>query len=79
MPCCGKARRKFQNEINKAKQPVSPAVPKAIQTSQKPQIPLTRAERIKLRQEKIRRRAERIAQRKARIAARALLKVSQNI
>jgi len=68
MPCCGKARKQFQNKVNNAK--VSNPV-RVVAQPQSPPKPLTREERIKLRQEKIRRRAERIAKRAERIAARS--------
>lgn len=72
MACCGKRRKKFQQEVAKAKEaavsiakPVAPIVPP------KPVAPLSRAARIKLRQERIKRRSERIALRNARIQAKA--------
>lgn len=68
MACCGKSRKNFQDKIAKAKFaiPVRNAIP-VITVKQQP---LTRVERIKIRQERIRRRAERKALRQAKIYAR---------
>ena len=57
MACCGKQRKNFQDQLAKAKV-VLPNQPKVITPA-----PVSRAERIKLRQERIRLRAERIARR----------------
>lgn len=64
MSCCNKQRKDFQNrvEMNKNLKTASNITPK--------EIPLTRFQRIQIRNERLKRREERIALRQARIEAR---------